>query len=80
LSGLTQKFGAIWLVGGINLFVLDGRTGTVTVADPQGRRIAAIAMPRVIESRLGEPSSVAVDALGRVYLTGRRSGQVVRFW
>jgi outer membrane protein assembly factor BamD (BamD/ComL family) len=62
-----------------DLYVLDGRSGEVTVADPLGHRIAVIRPGRDAQSRLGEASAVAVDAIGRVYLCGRKSGQVVRF-
>jgi TolA-binding protein len=62
-----------------DLYILDGRSGEVAVADPLGHRIAVIRPGRDAESRLGEASGVAVDALGRVYLCGRKTGQVVRF-
>jgi len=68
---------AVDLLG--DLFVLDGRTGAVSIADSTGRKIAAIPLSKEAESRLGDPSSVAVDAVGRVYLGGRKTGQVVRF-
>jgi len=62
-----------------DLFVLDGRTGWVSVADPQGKRIAVIRPSKEAQTRLGDPAAVAVDAIGRVYLSGRKTGQVVRF-
>lgn len=62
-----------------DFFVLDGRTGWVSVADPQGKRITVIRPPKEAQARLGDPAALAVDALGRVYLSGRKTGQVVRF-
>jgi TolA-binding protein len=62
-----------------DLFLLDGKTGWVYVGDPEGRRIAVIRTPRDVVGRLGDVTSVAVDATGRVYLGGRRGGALVRF-
>jgi TolA-binding protein len=62
-----------------DLFVLDGRTGWVHVTDPDGKRIAVIRPPKEAADRLGEASAVAVDALGRVYVCGRKSPTVLRY-
>ncbi|HEU4401569.1 MAG TPA: tetratricopeptide repeat protein [Candidatus Polarisedimenticolia bacterium] len=62
-----------------DLYLLDGRTGWVTITDPAGKRITILRPDRQVQARLGEPSSVAVDAVGRVYLSGRKTGQVVRY-
>jgi TolA-binding protein len=62
-----------------DLFLLDGKTGWVYVADPEGRRIAVIRTPADVVGRLGDVTSLAVDATGRVYLGGRRGGALVRF-
>ena len=74
-----QEPSAIAVDGLGDLFVLDGKVGWVTVTDPDGKRIAVVRPPKQVESRLGDPAAVAVDAIGRIYLCGRRSGQVVRF-
>ncbi len=62
-----------------DLYVLDGRSGFVYVAAPTGERITVIRPPKEALARLGDPSSVAVDATGRVYLCGRKSPVVLRF-
>jgi len=62
-----------------DLYVLDGRSGFVYVAAPWGERIAILRPPKAAQSRLGDPASVAVDAIGRVYLGGRKSPTVLRF-
>jgi TolA-binding protein len=62
-----------------DLYLLDGRSGFVYVASPTGERITVIRPPREALDRLGDPSSVAVDALGRVYLSGRKSATILRF-
>lgn len=62
-----------------DLFILDARSGWVYVASPEGERLAVIRPPKDAAARLGEPSAVAVDAIGRVYLGGRKSGVVLRF-
>ena len=59
--------------------MLDGRSGWVYVASPAGERITIIRPSKNAAARLGEPSSVAVDAVGRVYLSGRKSAVVLRF-
>jgi TolA-binding protein len=62
-----------------DLYVLDGKTGWIYVADPSGVRLSVIRPPKEVLSRLGEATAVAVDPVGRVYLGGRKGGQVVRF-
>jgi len=62
-----------------DLYVLDGRSGFVYVSSPLGKRITVIRPPKEALGRLGEPSSVAVDATGRVYVAGRKSTFVLRF-
>ena len=62
-----------------NLYLLDGKNGTVSVSDPEGRRINEIRPGRDLQSQIGNPASLAVDASGRVYLAGRRDGRIVRF-
>ena len=62
-----------------DLFVLDGKTGWVTVGDPVGKKITTIRPERDALARSGDPSAVAVDAVGRVYLAGRKGSSVVRF-
>jgi TolA-binding protein len=62
-----------------DLFVLDGGTGWIFVADPGGRRIDVVRPPKQVTSRLGVPAALAVDSTGRIYLCGRKSGRVVRF-
>lgn len=62
-----------------DLFILDGRSGWVYVASPSGERLAVIRPPREAAARLGEPSAVAVDAIGRVYVSGRKSATILRF-
>lgn len=61
-----------------DLYVLDGTTGTVFVTDAGGRPITVVKPPKEMMQRLGEPAAVAVDALGRIYLGGRKSGVVTR--
>jgi TolA-binding protein len=80
LAGLGLAEPIALAVDGLgDLFLLDGRTGWVHVADPAGRRIAVIRTPKDVLSRLGDVTSVAVDPVGRVYLCGRRGSHVVRF-
>jgi TolA-binding protein len=62
-----------------DLYVLDGRTGWVHVAGPDGRRLTVLRPGRDVESRIGEPQAIAVDATGRIYMTGRKAGAIVRF-
>jgi hypothetical protein len=62
-----------------DLYVLDGRSGFVYVASPSGERIAVIRPSKDALSRIGDPSAVAVDAIGRVYLSGRKSPTLLRF-
>jgi TolA-binding protein len=62
-----------------DLYLLDGRSGFVYVASPSGERITVIRPPKDALSRLGDPSSVAVDAIGRVYVSGRKSPIILRF-
>ena len=62
-----------------DLYLLDGRSGFVYVASPTGERITVIRPPKEALSRIGEASSVAVDAIGRVYVSGRKSPAVLRF-
>ena len=62
-----------------DLYVLDGKTGWVSVADPTGRPITVIRPDKKVTSFLREASSVAVDPMGRVYLAGRKTGVVVRY-
>ncbi|MFQ5890505.1 MAG: tetratricopeptide repeat protein [Gemmatimonadota bacterium] len=62
-----------------DLFILDGKTGWVFVADPGGRRLAVVRPPEEATRRLGRASALAVDGRGRIYLCGRKTGQVVRF-
>jgi outer membrane protein assembly factor BamD (BamD/ComL family) len=62
-----------------DLYLLDGRSGFVYVASPTGERITVIRPPKEALSRLGEASSVAVDAIGRVYVSGRKGQTVLRF-
>ena len=62
-----------------DLFVLDGRTGAVFVADQRGESIDVVRPPREVASLLGTPSALAVDGTGRIYLCGSKSGRVVRF-
>jgi len=62
-----------------DLFVLDAKTGSVTVADPVGKKITAVRPDRPALERCGEPTAIAVDALGRIYLAGRKGAAVVRY-
>lgn len=62
-----------------DLYLLDGKVGWVTVADPTGRRITVVRPSKQVQDRLGDPSSLAVDSIGRLYLAGRKTGRVVRF-
>ncbi|MBI1951363.1 MAG: tetratricopeptide repeat protein [Acidobacteria bacterium] len=62
-----------------DLFILDGRSGWVYVASPAGERLAVIRPPKGAAARLGEPSAVAVDAIGRVYISGRKGATILRF-
>lgn len=61
-----------------DLFVLDGATGFVFVGDAQGKRIAIVRPSRLVTDRTGAITAIEVDAQGRLYLAGRRSGAVVR--
>ncbi|MBI4169076.1 MAG: tetratricopeptide repeat protein [Acidobacteria bacterium] len=80
LAGLGLAEPIALAVDGLgDLFLLDGKTGWVHVADPAGRRITLIRTPKEVLSRLGDVSSIAVDAVGRVYLCGRKGSRVVRF-
>ncbi len=76
--GLTEPI-ALAADGLGDLYVLDGRSGWIYVASPAGERITVIRPSKTAAARLGEPSSVAVDAVGRVYLSGRKSAVVLRF-
>ena len=76
--GMTEPI-AVAADGLGDLYVLDGHSGWVYVASPAGERITIIRPPKTAAARLGDPSSVAVDAVGRVYLSGRKSGVVLRF-
>ena len=76
--GLTDPI-ALAADGLGDLYLLDGKSGFVYVASPAGERITVIRPPREALDRLGEPSSVAVDALGRVYVSGRKSATILRF-
>lgn len=62
-----------------DLYLLEGRSGFVYVASPAGERIAVIRPPKNALERLGDPSAVAVDAVGRVYVSGRKSTTILRF-
>ncbi len=62
-----------------DLFVLDGKRNRVAIADPEGRRIGELRPPREIVSRLGRFTAIAVDPQGRIYLSGSKDGQIVRF-
>ena len=61
-----------------DLYVLDGRTGWVFVARPNGERITVVRPPKDMAARLGDVSAIAVDAGGRLYFAGRKTGVVVR--
>ena len=61
-----------------DLYVLDGATGDVVVCDPAGRRITVVRLPKDFKARVGEVATLAVDAMGRLYLGGRKSGVVGR--
>ena len=61
-----------------DLFILDGGTGWVFVGDPQGKRIAVVRPSKIVTDRTGAITAIEVDAQGRLYLAGRRSGAVVR--
>jgi TolA-binding protein len=61
-----------------DLYVLDANGGAVTITDPAGRRLTAIRLPKETAGRLGEIGALAVDAQGRIYLGGRKSGLLVR--
>ena len=61
-----------------DLFVLDGNTGWIFAGDPDGKRITVVRPPAAVGDRLGDISSLAIDAQGRLYLAGRKSGVVVR--
>ncbi len=62
-----------------DLYILDGQTGWIHVAGPDGRRLTVVRPPRDVVSRIGDPQAIAVDASGRIYLTGRKAGAIVRF-
>lgn len=61
-----------------DLFILDGGTGWIYVGDPQGKRIAVVRPSRSVADRTGTITAIEVDAQGRLYLAGRKSGAVVR--
>jgi tetratricopeptide (TPR) repeat protein len=61
-----------------DLYLLDGATGSVFVTDSGGRLLTSIRLPKEAASRVNEIGAVAVDSQGRLYLGGRKSGQVVR--
>ena len=61
-----------------DLFILDGGTGWIYVGDPQGKRIAVVRPSRAVTDRTGTITAIEVDAQGRLYLAGRKSGAVVR--
>jgi streptogramin lyase len=76
-SGVVEP--AALAVDGLgDLYLLDGRTGDVMVLDPKGAPITAVHLPKEAAGRVGEVAAVAVDAQGRLYLGGRKSGLVVR--
>ena len=62
-----------------DLYLLDAVTRAVVVCDPEGRPITVVRPTKEMLQQTGEPASLAVDAFGRVYLAGRKSGRVVRF-
>lgn len=76
--GLTEPI-AFAADGLGDLYVLDGRSGWVYVASPTGERLAVIRPSKEAAARLGEPSAVAVDAIGRVYISGRKGSTILRF-
>jgi TolA-binding protein len=76
--GLTEPV-ALAADGLGDLYVLDGRSGWVYVASPTGERLAVIRPTKEAAARLGEPSAVAVDAIGRVYVSGRKGSTILRF-
>jgi TolA-binding protein len=61
-----------------DLFVLDGGTGWIFVGDAQGKRLAVVKPSRLVTDRTGTITALEVDAQGRLYLAGRKSGAVVR--
>ena len=61
-----------------DLFILDGATGWIFVGDPQGKRIAVVRPSKLVTDRTGAITAIEVDAQGRLYLAGRKSGAVVR--
>ena len=61
-----------------DLYILDGASGWVFVGDPQGKRIAVIRPSRLVTDRTGAITAIEVDAQGRLYHAGRKSGAVVR--
>jgi TolA-binding protein len=61
-----------------DLFILDGGTGWIFVGDAQGKRIAVVKPSRLVTDRTGTITALEVDAQGRLYLAGRKSGAVVR--
>jgi hypothetical protein len=61
------------------IYVLDESARTVTVFDPDGRRVATYATPKGSATELRSPSSLAVDGSGRIYVADRKLGRVVRF-
>lgn len=74
-----QEPSALAVDGLGDLYLLDEKSGTVSVADPEGRRLNEIRPGRELQSRIGEPVSLAVDSAGQVYLAGRKDGRIVRF-
>ncbi len=80
LGGLGIEEPLALAVDGLgDLFVLDRRSGKISVADLDGRRITEIRPGRDLRARIGAPTALAVDASGRVYLAGRKDGRIVRF-
>jgi TolA-binding protein len=61
-----------------DLFVLDESSRAVFIFDSGGRPITVVRPPREMAQALGEPAALAVDAFGRIYLGGRKSGRVGR--
>ena len=76
--GLTEPI-AFAADGLGDLYILDGRSGWVYVASPTGERLGIIRPSKEAAARLGEPSAVAVDAIGRVYISGRKGSTILRF-
>jgi TolA-binding protein len=77
-SGVQEPI-ALAVDGIGDLYVLDSVTRAVAVCDPDGRLITLVRPPKEMLLQIGEPSTLAVDALGRIYLAGRKTGRVGRF-